>query len=403
MSRNRYTRSAVMLILALGLILPASLLAQDVPQEGRVVTVQGRGAIIAGDKAKARDDAINDAQRNAVERVMGTHVQSSTITENFMLIQDNIYTRTSGYISSYEVTNETEDPDMITVTVQATVKESQLVSDLEAIGVLMARMNYPRLLVLVDEQIFVDEGGEERVPTTVDNATTTTTFMEMLQPKGFRFVDPMTVAMNTQANVLQSALEGDVAQAVTIGRAHQAEVIVLGTTIAKRSTNVQQQLADMISMQVSIAIRIIRSDTGEIMATSQENDAGVGLSPIDGTARAIERAMNRLGPRLEEMILERWNQEVTGSRVIELHIVNQIGFMPLQQFRQLLPYYVRGVQEVTQKSFLEGLAILEVRSEGDAMGLATELSSKPWEEFTIEVTGVTANQVRIRVTPKGFR
>ena len=121
------------------------------------------------------------------------------------------------------------------------------------------------------------------------------------------------------------------------------------------------------------------------------------------TARAVERAMNKLGPRLEEMILERWNQEVTGSRVIELHIVNQIGFMPLQQFRQLIPFYVRGVQEVTQKSFLEGLAILEVRSEGDAMALATELSAKEWAEFTIEVTGVTANQVRIRVTPKGFR
>jgi hypothetical protein len=384
---------------ALGLILPAPSQAQDVPQEGRMVTVQGYGSIIAGDRAKAREDAINDAMRNAVERVMGTHVQSSTITENFMLIQDNIYTQTSGYISNYEITNEMEESDMITVTMRATVKESQLVSDLEAIGVLMSRMNYPRLLVLIDEQIFVDEGGEERVPTTVDNATTTTLFMEMLQPKGFRFVDPTTVAMNTQANVLQSALEGDVAQAVTIGRAYQAEVIVLGTTIAKRGS-ASTRLGNMTSMSVNVTMRILRSDTGEIMATSAENDAGIGNSPVDASARGIRRAMNRLGPRLEEMILEVWNQEVMGSRVVELHIVNQIGFMQLQQFRQLLPYYVRGVEEVTQKSYLEGLAVLEVRSGSDAMGLATELASKPWDEFTVEVTGVTANQVRIRVEPK---
>ncbi|MFC1529811.1 flagellar assembly protein T N-terminal domain-containing protein [Gemmatimonadota bacterium] len=400
MSGNRYLQQAALLVLALGLILPTPSQAQDVPQEGRMVTVQGYGSIVAGDRAKARDDAIADAMRNAVEQVMGTHVQSSTITENFMLIQDNIYTQTSGYISTYEVTNEMEDTDMITITMRATVKESQLVSDLEAIGVLMARMNYPRLLVLIDEQIFVDEGGEERVPTTIDNATTTTLFMEMLQPKGFRFVDPTTVAMNTQASVLQSALEGDVAQAVTIGRAHQAEVIVLGTTIAKRGTAAQRFLGDTVSMSVSISMRILRSDTGEIMATSAENDAGVGISPVDASARGIRRTMDKLGPRLEEMILEQWNAEVMGSRVVELHIVNQIGFMQLQQFRQLLPYYVRGVEEVTQKSFLEGLAVLEVRSGSDAMGLATELSSKLWEEFTIEVTGVTANQVRIRVTPK---
>jgi hypothetical protein len=289
---------------------------------------------------------------------------------------------------------------MVTVTMRATVKESQLVSDLEAIGVLMARMNYPRLLVLIDEQIFIDEGGEERVPTTIDNAMTTTSFMEMLQPKGFRFVDPQTVAMNTQANVLQSALGGDVAQAVTIGRAHQAEVVVLGTTNSRRGTAAQNLLGDMISMQASIAIRVLRADTGEIMATSQEIGRHIGASPIDAASGAIRRAMNKLGPRLEEMILEQWNQEVTGARVIELHIVNQIGFMELQQFRQLLPYYVRGVEEVTQKSFLEGLAVLEVRAGTDAMGLATELSSKTWEEFTIEVTGVTANQVRVRVSPK---
>jgi len=400
---NRYLSATATMLVALGLLLPTSMSAQETPQEGRMVTVQGMGSIIAGDRAKARDDAIDDAMRNAVEQVMGTHVQSSTITENFMLIQDNIYTQTSGYISTYEVTNEMEDTDMITITMRATVKESQLVSDLEAIGVLMARMNYPRLLVLIDEQIFIDEGGEERVPTTVDNATTTTAFMEMLQPKGFRFVDPMTVAMNTQANVLQSALGGDVSQAVTIGRSHQAEVIVLGTTTARRGSAAQQRLGSMVSMQVAIAIRVLRSDTGEIMATSQETGAHIGGSPIDAASGAIRRAMEKLGPRLEGMILEQWNQEVTGARVIELHIVNQLGFMQLQQFRQLLPFYVRGVEEVTQKSFLEGLAILEVRSGSDAMGLATELSSKTWEEFTIEVSGVTTNQVRIRVTPKGPR
>ena len=403
MSRYRYVRQAALLVLTLGFILPAAVQAQDVPQEGRMVTVQGIGSIIAGDRAKAREDAIDDAMRNAVERVMGTHVQSSTITENFMLIQDNIYTQTRGYISNYEVTNEMEESDMITITMRATVKESELVSDLEAIGVLMSRMNYPRLLVLIDEQIFIDEGGEERVPTTVDNATTTTLFMEMLQPKGFRFVDPMTVALNTQANVLQSALEGDVAQAVTIGRAHQAEVVVLGTAIARRGSAAQQRLGTMVSMQVNITMRILRADTGEIMATSQEAGAHIGGSPVDAAAGAIRRAMDKLGPRLEEMILERWSAEVSGSRVIELHIVNEIGFMELQQFRQLLPYYVRGVEEVTQKSYLEGLAVLEVRSGSDAMGLATELSSKPWEEFTIEVTGLTANQVRIRVNPKGSR
>jgi hypothetical protein len=334
---------------------------------------------------------------------MGTHVSSESMVENFMLIQDNIYTQTRGYISAWEIVSESEDPDMITVTIRATVKESQLVSDLEAIGILMRRMNYPRLLVLIDEQIFVDEGGEQRVPTTVDNATTTTAFMEMLQPKGFRFVDPMTVAIQTEANVLTSALEGNVAQAVTIGRAYQAEVIVLGTTIAKRGTAAQRLLGQMVSMQVAISLRVLRSDTGEIIATSQESAPHIGNSPIDAAHGAIKKAMDKLGPRVEELILERWSSEVSSGTVVELQIVNDIGFMNVQRFRQLLPYYVRGAEEVTQKSFAEGLAVLEVRFKGSAMDLATELASKTWEEFTIEVTGLTANQVKVRITPKENR
>lgn len=403
MSARQKTTQAAALVLALGLLAPGTLLAQDVPQEGRMVTVQGHGSIIAGDKAKARDDAVSDAWRNAVEQVMGTHVSSESMVENFMLIQDNIYTQTSGYISAWEIISESEDPDMITITIRATVKESQLVSDLEAIGILMRRMNYPRLLILIDEQIFIDEGGEQRVPTTVDNATTTTAFMEMLQPKGFRFVDPTTVALNTEANVLTSALQGNVAQAVTIGRAHQAEVIVLGTTIAKRGTAAQRMLGTMVSMQVSIAMRVLRSDTGEIIATSQETAPHIGNSPIDAAHGAIKKAMNKLGPRMEELILERWSQEVSSGTVVELQIVNDVGFMNVQQFKQLLPYYVRGAEEVTQKSFTEGLAVLEVRFKGSAMDLATELASKTWEEFTIEVAGLTANQVKIRITPKGNR
>ena len=385
----------------LGLLLPGALRAQDVPQEGVTVTVQGRGSIIAGDKVKAEEDAVSDALRNAVERVMGTHVNSSSLTENFMLIQDRIYTRTEGYISSYEVLSTTEDPDMITVQVRAVVKESELVGDLQAIGVLLERMNFPRMLVLIDEQIFADEGGEERVPTTIDNAATATAFMETLQPKGFRFVDPATVAMNTERAVLTSALDGDVASAARIGQAFQAEVVVLGTTIAKRSTNEMQQLANMISMQVAISIRVIRADTGEIMTTTQDQEAGVGLSPVDGAHRGIERTMNKLMPRLEERILERWNQEVTSGTTVELHIVNGLDFMNVQRFIRLVPYYVRGAQSVVQKSFAVGLTILEVQFTGSAMDLATELASKEWDEFEIAITEMTANQVKISVTPKG--
>lgn len=399
MSRLRPIAGAA-LIVALGVWAGHAFAQQQTPQEAKEVVVTGIGSIVAGDKAKAKEDAVNNALRNAVQQVVGVQVGSETLTENFMLIQDRIMTQSSGYISSYDIVNEVEEADMITVTVRATVKESDLVGDLVAIGVLMARKGYPRLLVLIDEQVFVDEGGEERAPTTIDNQTTATALMELLSPKGFRFVDASIVRANIEANVLSSALEGNAAQAVQIGRAYQAEVVILGKTVAKRGTAAQQMLGTMVSMQASVNLQAYRADTGEHIAATQETQAQVGGSPIDASQRAIRRAMNRLVPRFEEMILEKWSQEVQSGQVVELVIVNEFGFADVRNFMQLLPYYVRGCENVTLKNYAESLATLELNFRGGGMALAGELSAKTWEEYEVAVSGVTANQVRIRVTPK---
>ncbi len=394
---------AAALVLALGASASQASAQQQIPQEGKEVVITGIGSIIAGDKAKARDDAVDNALRNAVQQVVGTHVESETLTDNFMLVEDRILTQTTGYISRYEVINEMEESDQITVTVRAVVKESDLVSDLEAIGLLLAQKDYPRLLVLVDEQVFVDEGGEERAPTTIDNQTTATALMELLSPNGFRFVDPAIVRASTESNVLMSALEGNAALAVQIGRDHQAEVVVLGKTVAKRGTAAQRMLGSMVSMQASVNLQAYRADTGEHIAAAQETQAQLGGGAIDASQRAIRRAMDRLGPRLEEMILEVWRREVTSGQVVELVIINELGFADVRSFVQLLPYYVRGAQDVTRKSYAARLATLELRFRGGGMALADELSSKVWEEFEIEIMDVTANRIRVRVTPKEDR
>jgi hypothetical protein len=367
----------------------------------KVVTAEGMGAIIAGDKAKAEEDAVNDALRNAVEQVVGMHVESQTLVDNFVVVQDRILSRTRGFVSGYRVVSREEEPDLIRVKVEATVKESDLVSDLEAIGLLIARKNYPRLLVLIDEQIFLDEGGEKREPTTVDASTATGAILTALRPKGFRFVDPTVVAAGTEANLLSSALQGNAAEAVRIGRAYQADVILLGRAISRRGTIPYGGAgAGLVSMQAVVNVQAIRADTGEIFARSDDTAPQAGNSPLETAHLAIRKAVDRLLPRLEEQVLDNWSQEVTSGTVVELVIVNDLGFTGVRRFISLLPGYVRGAEEVSMRNFAEGMTTLEVRFKGSALDLAGELSSKEWAEFKIDVTGVTANRVQIRVTPK---
>ncbi len=79
------------------------LISQQPAQEtgsGEVTIVEavGDGSIVQGDLAKARDDAIENALRNAVEQTVGMLLSSETITKNFMTIDDRIYSRSTGYV-----------------------------------------------------------------------------------------------------------------------------------------------------------------------------------------------------------------------------------------------------------------------------------------------------------------
>ncbi|MBK8013615.1 MAG: hypothetical protein IPK13_19965 [Deltaproteobacteria bacterium] len=61
--------------------------------ETTTVEVEGVAAIVKDDVAVARDRALDDARRKAVEQVVGTVVSSETLSENFQIVEDRIFAR----------------------------------------------------------------------------------------------------------------------------------------------------------------------------------------------------------------------------------------------------------------------------------------------------------------------
>ena len=91
-------------------------------QEGtKVVTTQGTAMINNGDESSARNAAINDALKKAVEQAVGTIVPSQTTVDNYTLLNDKIYSNTSGYVHDYNIIKEGPNNNLYTVTVQATI------------------------------------------------------------------------------------------------------------------------------------------------------------------------------------------------------------------------------------------------------------------------------------------
>ena len=117
------------------------------------VEAEGIATILQGNTDIARDKAIVDAQRKAVEQAVGVLMSSESIVENYDLLSDRILTQSAGYIKSYQVLDEKKDGNEYRVRIQADIGLGDLKTDVEAIQHLIRQKGNPRMMFLIDETI----------------------------------------------------------------------------------------------------------------------------------------------------------------------------------------------------------------------------------------------------------
>ncbi len=384
------------LCLFLMVLFSFSLIAQKTEmEEAKEVVSSGIGAIVSGDVAHARDDAVEDALRKALEQVMGMMIESETLVENYQVLEDNIFSKTQGYIRNYEVIQEKKRDEMLyEVTVKAAVKVSNLQDDLTGITTLMRRKNMPRMMMLIEEQNIGETPGYYTFSADMNAAETA--IMETFMAKGFRFVDRNTIQNNINQQKAAAILAGNTSEAVSLGRAVGAEVILTGKALAK-STVVEVYGTTQKSQQATVSVRAIRTDTGDIIATNTAQGAYPHIDDIIGGTKAIQKACATLSDEIMDQILERWQSDVSSGGVIVLKVQGISGFSQLNKFKGALKYYVRGLVDVTQREWNGAFASLEVNMKGNADDLAARLDGKDVEGILVSVIGMSQNSVTVQL------
>jgi hypothetical protein len=357
------------------------------------VTATGTGSIINGDVAHARDDAIDDALRKGLEQTMGLMVSAETLVENSQLIEDNIYSKTEGYVQNYQVIQEGKrDESLYEVTVKAIVKMGDLKNDLDAISELIRRKNTPRMMVLIEETNIGETPGYHLI--TADLNTAETAMMEQFMAKGFRFVDQETVKANLNRSVAAAILQGDNAKAATLGKSYGAEVVITGKAVAK-ATETEAFGAKIRSQQATVTARAIRTDTGDIIATGSAQGAFPHIDDMTGGAKAIQKASAELSDNLMQKILDRWQADVNTGTTITLRVGGITSYSQLKKFESSLTYYVRGLTSVARREYSGSMATFEVQLKGDADDLAQRLDGQNIDGIQVSVVGMSQNSVNV--------
>lgn len=360
------------------------------------VVTSGLGSIVGNDVAHARDDAIEDALRKGVEDALGLIVKAETLVENFQLIEDNIYSKTQGYIQKYDIVSEGKrNEQLYEVTVKAVVKMTDLKDDYEGIKTLMHRKNMPRMMIMIEERN-IGETPDFSHYIEADMNTAELALTQAFMEKGFKFVDQATVKRNLDNEKAAAILEGDVNQAAILGKSVGAEIVLTGKALAK-ATVMEAFGVSQRSQQATVTVKAIRTDTGDIIATSSGQGAYPHIDDVIGGTKAIQKACSKMSEDLITQILDRWQTDISSGATLTLKVKGVKDFDQLNKFKSALKYYVRGLQAVTQREWEEGYSVLEVEMKGTSEDLAQRLSGKNIEGTLVKVIGMSQNSVTVQL------
>lgn len=368
-------------LIALFFLLPVfemSAAALDEPKE--VVAI----GVADGKSSRARDEAINDALRKAVEQGVGTFVTTELSVEQQKLVDERIYTESRGYIQSYKVIREGTEDDLYEVEISALVRMEKLAGDLQSIGLLIRKKQNPRVMVVIYSRevnssfVGVSIEGNRHVENQVESG---------LLEKGFQLVDAGQVKRKKELEAF--LLKGDPSRAGKMARDFGAEVLIEGDV---RRTFVDERQVFGRSMRFfsnEVRFKALETDTGKILYSGYRTRPPSGA----GALLPLEESTSELIDEMITGILEQWRKDVFQAGSFQLSL-SKISFRDLSRFKEGLQK-IRGIGGLQVRSFQSGHALLEVKFQGSVEELAEKISAI--KSPSIEITGLQSNTIEITV------
>lgn len=325
-------QALVLLLLLIALPLALPLRAQQAPPaptvtaappETRDVVAEGRAVIGTGGVPGAREAAVQQALRNAVEKTTGVFVSARTLTSNYRLVQDEVTTRAEGFATLKEVLSEKAARGEVRVTVRALVSLRPLARRLKELNLTRAwRIS----------------------------------------------VEPAEIADLSDAVATLERNLGD-AGFVVVSDGGKADLIIRVrpkfVTVAETALETAAGPMTLYSVRGEITVRALRSGTSEVVAALSAAEVRAHIDKAAARAVTGGSAMAILAPRLADalMLLPARSSQPVLLVVSNLVRIGQVA--RLHDALRSLP----GVRQVTRRSWEKGAATWELDVTADAVPL----------------------------------
>jgi hypothetical protein len=346
----------------------------------RAVVVEGM-AELAGNAGRAREEALAQAARQAVEQALGVYVVSETLVEQAVVIRDSILTQASGYVSGYKVLSESSSGGIYRIKIEATVGVEPLVEQLGKMGLLR---DWTVAVILASP------GGEQAST----EAARTQLNAEILA-LGFKVADENTLVQLNAPGLMDKIMAGNYMAALPVLRDQGVDVLITGKTYTKPSEMGAMETyggIKTIFTEGRMDARVVRVDTGEILAARSFNGVAGGSTQAIAESKAIEKAAQTAGGYFAKQIAK---LPAATSQKVQL-VVTGLVFNREKAFREALTK-IHGIKKVNRTVYRNNQAQYEIDYQGKADTLAELLSeAKGLKTFALNIQSVSAGKIEAK-------
>lgn len=330
------------------------------------------------------DDAERDALRNAVEKAVGTLIDSQTLIRNNTLIEDEIYTTSRGFINNYTVVNKKYNNGNYEVYINADVDtnpNSRLMNELTRLGIIDKRLRDPKIAVIIPEYHIAARIPDPAGETAVIRKLTEAGFSRITDVSNIRYNFNKVYALsNNDLRSLADSLNVDI---LIVGEAFSQGVGDVGKFIGNGRRDV-----GIVSCKARLEAKIFIVKTGQIIAANGVYGTAADLTEFIAAKKALNDAGEKMGDYIIDKLISFGS---SNNQSIEVSVQSS-DFNKVNKINSLIKN-IPGVKSSLITDYANGKATINVKYSGTPQVLFSKLSDIV--DFNISIKSISYNTLSI--------
>ena len=219
------------------------------------------------------------------------------------------------------------------------------------------------------------------------------TMADILRSRGFRIIGHRNVAIGKMvdwANEVKPELSDE--EAVNLGARLQADVVIVGTSVASPTTSVMGD--ELKSFKAILNARVLRTETGDELLNISRASITANVDASAGGREALKMAGTLAGDDLAIQLAKEWRKMAEKPAQVEILIEGTGNLANFVKFRRTLTG-ISGVEGIRVKEIKPNETTLIIDYKGKAEELASSLMRQNFENFGINIYEIGKQNLKI--------